>query len=241
MGLLPLVQIVVVLSSPPMAAGAAPSMQGALDRAIKLFESFEDEEAGAAFAALLERSPPGEIAARAHLYLGLIAFNAFKPDLAKAEFRQALAANFAEELPQQVSPKARATFAQVRRDVMAELEGGASPKARHQAPQPAPAATTSVPDAAVSGTETTAPAPTHSHTAAYMLGSATLLLAAVAVYGGVEVLNYSSMVGAGTTSKPVYSLDQLQSAKGPASFWAVGWPVAAGLAAAGAVGTGLTW
>jgi hypothetical protein len=47
--------------------------------------------------------------------------------------------------------------------------------------------------------------------------------------------------GAGNGVKPTYNSSQLASAHGPASFWAIGWPVAAGLGAAGLTGTILAW
>src|SRR5579863_2885886 len=91
------------------------------ERGVTLFEDFKDSEAGAIFRRVLERSPPGFMAAKAHLYLGLIAFNALDPDEAKLEFRRALEANPAAELPSQASPKARLAFGEVRRDMAKEL------------------------------------------------------------------------------------------------------------------------
>jgi tetratricopeptide (TPR) repeat protein len=251
--LVPIVRILIALSGNPLTVAATQPPRSALHEAVQLFENFEDERAAAAFKALLARSPPGEIAAQAHAYLGLIAFNAFQPDEAKAEFRHALEANSAVDLPPTASPKARLAFGQVRRDLEAEIETGTrsarrSPPA-HQpvrqpayndamvpAVEPAPLAAT-----AASPTEVEQAEPSRSHTAAYVLGGATLVLAGLAIYGGVEVLNYGSMVGAGQVGEPKYTLDQLNSARGPASFWAVGWPVAAGRAAAGVVGAALTW
>ncbi len=238
MTFLPLAQVLVALSGAPTAAPPA-SMEGALDDAVQFFESFEDERAAMKFRALLARSPPGEIAARAHLYLGLIAFDDIKPDLAKVEFRRALEANPAIDVPSKASPKARLAFAAVRHALEVEMEGAASaPKS--PAAERAPAAATTAPSA-----ETAQESPSHSHTAAYVLGAVTLALAVLAVYGGIQVVNYNSMIGTGNGSGngvvPTYTSDQIASAHGPASFWAVGWPVAAGLGAAGLTGTVLTW
>jgi hypothetical protein len=240
--LAPIVPFLLALSGSPPSSAAAPSPRSALREAVQLFENFEDERAAAAFKALLARAPPGEVAAEAHAYLGLIDFNAFRPDDAKVEFRRALEANSAVDLPLAASPKARLAFGQVRRDLEAEIEAGAPAKKR---PPPAPEAT-GAPAFEPAPFAATAPAveqpgPSGSHTAAFILGAATLVFAGLAIYGGVEVLNYSSMVGAGQVGAPKYSLDQLNSARGPASFWAVGWPVSAGLSAAGVVGTALTW
>ncbi len=233
MPFLPVVQIVVALSGAPMVVAEAPTVQRALADAVELFESFEDERAKVEFLALLGRSPPDEVAAKAHIYLGLIAFNAFQTSEAKAEFRLALEANFAEDLPQNESPKARGAFQQVRRALTAELD---TPKSAQPVARRAPAAATSGEAAAVEES----PQP-RSHVAAYVLGSVTLLLAATAVYGGVEVVNYGSMIGSEAPGRPVYTYDQIVSARNQAGFWSVGWPVAAGLALAGAIGAGLTW
>src|ERR1700733_5523688 len=89
--------------------------QAELERGIHLFENFKDSEAAVVLRRVLSRSPPGSLAAKARLYLGLIAFNAIDPDEAKVQFRKALEANPAAELPQQASPKARLAFDQVRR------------------------------------------------------------------------------------------------------------------------------
>ncbi len=234
MPLVPLVQLLVALSGSPNPAAARQTAQRDLQEAIGLFEAFEDERAATLFQALLTRSPPGQIASKAHLYLGLIAFNRFDPDEAKSEFRRALEANPANDLPPEASPKARMAFAETRRDFLAELEKGTHPSSTPRAAE-IPAAATTVP------AEVEQPAPSHSHAAAYVLGAVTLVLAGLAVYGGVEVLNYNSTVSAANVapagSRATYSAD----AHGPAAFWAVGWPVAAGLGAAGAVGTVLTW
>jgi hypothetical protein len=81
--------------------------------------------------------------------------------------------------------------------------------------------------------------------ASYVLIAATAVLTGVAIYGGYEVANYNSMVAAGNNAvgsgSVPYSASQIGSNRGPASFWAVGWPVAACVAAAGVVGAVLTW
>jgi hypothetical protein len=222
--LAPLLQVFVALSvqqTPPV------STQRELDDAVQFFESFEDERAAMKFRALLLHSPPGEIAAKAHMYLGIIAFDDMKPDVAKLEFRHALEANPALDLPPKTSPKTRLAFGAVRHALEVEVEGGARAK-----PARAPTAATSPP---VTLNE---PEPaSSSHTAGFILGGVTLVLAGVAIYGGVQVLDYNGMIGI----PPRNTLDQIQAAHGSAAFWAVGWPVAAGLAAAGLAGTLLTW
>ena len=79
--MIPLLYVVVALSGSPGAAAARPATaQRALDAAVRLFESFDDENAATALRALLSHAPPGQIAAKAHVYLGLIAFNRFDPE-----------------------------------------------------------------------------------------------------------------------------------------------------------------
>jgi hypothetical protein len=238
--LAPLVHLAFALSgNPPVAAEPSP-MERSLDDAVQFFESFDDERAALKFRALLAGSPPGEIAAKAHLYLGLIAFDNIKPDLAKLEFRRALEANPGVDVPPKTSPKARLAFAAALHNFELEMEGAAAAPKRPRM-EPAPAAATAVSPAEVEGA--TAP---RSHTAAYVLGGLTLALGAVAIYGGIDLVNYNSMVNTGNGSggsalRPTYTSDQLASGRGQASFWAIGWPVSAGLAAAGLVGTFLTW
>jgi hypothetical protein len=262
----------------------ATPTQAELERGIGLFENFKDSEAAVVFRRVLTRSPPGSLAAKARLYLGLIAFNAIDPDEAKVQFRHALEANPAAELPRQASPKAKLAFDQVRRDLSKETAAaaeapaatpweaaGAMPEAAAPAPVPPVAAPEGVasaemltprfdaaapaeaPSPAVEATsqsggliEVSAPqASPSSHVASYVLIAATAVLTGVAIYGGYEVANYNSMVAAGNNAvgsgSVPYSASQIGSNRGPASFWAVGWPVAACVAAAGVVGAVLTW
>src|ERR1700677_4948112 len=57
-------------------AGAARADQApAVTHAIALYQSFEDAKAARAFRAILAAAPSRAVAAKAHLYLGLIAVN----------------------------------------------------------------------------------------------------------------------------------------------------------------------
>jgi hypothetical protein len=240
--LVPTLQLLIALSGNPTPAATSP--QAALRDAIHLFESFKDDKAAAALRALLAHSPPASVAAKAHIYLALIALNAANSEGARTEFASALQADFLVDLPPGQSPKARLAFGQVRSALMAQDEAGpTSPKSPKPADNTAlmPAFDTVPPAATAPAAEVERTSPSHSHVASYVLGAATLVLAGVAIYGGVEVLDFNSTVNAGNSaaagSKPTYSND----ARGTASFWAIGWPVAAGLAAAGVVGTVLAW
>jgi hypothetical protein len=117
-GLPRIATVLILLASGPARAAPAPS----LDEAVGWYQAMDDARAADAFARILAAAPPGEVAAKAHLYLGLIAFNAFHPDQARAEFEKAILANPAIDLPPTVSPKARIAFAEARRNVTRELE-----------------------------------------------------------------------------------------------------------------------
>jgi hypothetical protein len=61
----------------------------------------------------------------------------------------------------------------------------------------------------------------------------------VAVYGGVQVVNYNGLVN-GAPKNPA-AIAQIAAAQGGANFWRFGWPVAAGIGAALLGGAVLTW
>ncbi|HUB08804.1 MAG TPA: caspase family protein, partial [Myxococcales bacterium] len=89
----------------------------ALARAVQLFEKFDDVRAASAFRAILRSGPPDPIAAKAHAYLGLIAFNELRLADARQEFRAALEADPAVDIPtEDASPKARVAFAQAQQE-----------------------------------------------------------------------------------------------------------------------------
>lgn len=123
----------VLLAAPLARARETTEVQ--LDRAIQLFNNFEDQRAESSLAELLQRRPPSGQAARARVYLGLIALNALKSDAARAEFKAALAIEPTTELPFDASPKARLVFEQVRQefvvDVMGTSSAGGAPSSRH--------------------------------------------------------------------------------------------------------------
>jgi tetratricopeptide (TPR) repeat protein len=110
--------LLALLASSAAHAEVPPTM----DQAVGFYEAMDDVRAAAAFEKILRGHPPGEVAAKAHLYLGVIAFNAFHPDQARAEFQKAIEANPAIDLPRSVSPKAAISFAEARRAVTRELE-----------------------------------------------------------------------------------------------------------------------
>ncbi len=125
--------------------------QTPIEHAVHLYQSMDDVHAAAAFRQILLGNPPGEVAGKAHLYLGLIAFQAFHPDQAREEFKQAIEANPAIDLPPTVSPKARIAFAEARRAVSRELEAPDVGQAAARTPPPASADHEGLMDVGMSG------------------------------------------------------------------------------------------
>jgi tetratricopeptide (TPR) repeat protein len=211
---------------------AAPQGEAELERALKYYESFQDEKTLAALRELLARHPSAAVAAKAHLYLGLVLFNGSRSEEAREEFKQAMLADAAVELPFNTSPKARLAFGEARRELAREVE--ASPEvAPSDALAAAPAAATSASTLEVSSE---AP-PRRSHWLTWTLGGLGVAAGAVAVYGGIEVLNYNSLANRSKT--PGLDASQFDSTNG--DFWRVGWIVAAAVGAAGLTAAVLVW
>jgi len=174
----PWLGILVTLSGSPTAGPSPrPSPQAALQEAVKLFQNFEDPQAAVLLRALLNRSPPKSVAARAHIYLGLIALNAADADGAQAEFEKAVRTDVVIDLPPGQSPKAQILFAEARREVAST-------------PLPAPVAAPRPGEGAASmPTAVTAPeeaAP--SHLPAYVVGGiGVAALAAGGIFGYLQL------------------------------------------------------
>jgi hypothetical protein len=214
-------------------AGGVSAAEGDLKRAIELMNSFEDEKATDAFRALLKGHPDDGIAARAHLYLGILQLNATHASQAREEFKQALLADPTLELPPGGSPKARLALGEARRTLSLEVEAApvVDPAASGADSAPAPAA-------AVEANGSKKPAE-KSHVLAITLGSIGVAAIAVAVYGGVEVLNYDSDASSSRSTPNQISSSQLSGTN--ASFWRYGWIVAGALGAAGLASAAFTW
>ncbi len=183
-----LVQLLVALSGNPSSAAAArPSVQAALQDAIRRFESFDDKGAAAELRALLRRSPPAAVAAKAHIYLGLIALNATDLENAKAEFEKAVRTDVLLDLPPGLSPKAQILFAEARRG-LASGTFGAPPgglKVSPQAQQTEPGAFAS----------TTSEQASPSRLPAYLVGgSGVLVLAAGGLFAFLQQQVKSSVI-----------------------------------------------
>jgi tetratricopeptide (TPR) repeat protein len=207
-----------------------PDSDFELARAIALFENFDDEGATAVLKPILAQQPPNRVAAKVHLYLGLIALNALRTDEARAELKQALVIDPTLELPPVASPKTKTVFGQVRQQVEAEAE--AVPN-KHSGPAPSTAVSTDKPPPEVE--------PGHSHWGSWTLGGIAVVAGAAAIYGGVEVVAYNSLIAAATTSPRSYTSSQIASARSIAEVASPGWIVAAGVGAACLTAAFFTW
>ncbi|HUB08589.1 MAG TPA: hypothetical protein VMB50_16405 [Myxococcales bacterium] len=124
-----------VAAAPQRAASLTPSDR--LDQAEAALENFRDADAKAVLVGLLHHAPQARVAARAHLFLGIIAFNDYDTTTARAEFKQALALDPGLDLPiRLVSPKVSLLFAEARRDLFREVvaQGDVPPPAVLEAP-----------------------------------------------------------------------------------------------------------
>jgi hypothetical protein len=88
-----------------------------LARAVQMYEALDSEKARQLLLGLLANHPAEAEAARAHLYLGLIAIDGIQLDVARSELRKALTTDPTLELPFSASPKAHVVFGQVRQEI----------------------------------------------------------------------------------------------------------------------------
>ncbi len=117
-----------------LAAAHPPS----LNKAISLFNNLDDAAAAKQLhALLLKPNVADNVAAQAHLYLGLIALNAIHAKEAREQFKQALTLDATLDLPRRASPKARLAFAQARHELQVEMAKPVQPSSR-STPSPGP-------------------------------------------------------------------------------------------------------
>lgn len=212
-----LFQLVVLTVAAAPAAGTAAQH---FERGVAFFRAFDDGHAQTEFDAVLALDPPGELAARARVYLGLISFNAIRPDPAQAQFEAALLENPAVELPADASPKARMSFDEARQRVMRRMAAGQSKPG-------------SVPPAAVE----VVPQTSHSHALSITLGAIGLVAVGVGVYGAAEVAQYNSLI----SQAPHGNVQSSQLTSLSAGFWAVAWIPFVAVGAGGLTAAGFTW
>jgi hypothetical protein len=156
--------------SAPALAQSAPT----LARAIAYFNNFQDAKAKVTLEQVLAANLAGLNAAKAHVYLGLIAVNALDSKRARAEFMKALTIEPTVEVPYEASPKARLVFDQAQREFARESNQPDFPVARQPLPvEPAPVAATQE------------VAPGSSHVPAYVVGALGLVILGTGVGFGV--------------------------------------------------------
>jgi hypothetical protein len=229
-----------LLSAPMARADTGADLQ----RAIRLFNNLDDEQAAQGFRKVLGESPTRTVAARAHLYLGLIAFNASSPEGAISEFKLALRSNPAIELPRMSSPKVRLLLSEVRNELAKDIQTESNkpeplvmPPPVVQEPPPVP------PDALASPPPlvTAEPAVSHPRPAAIALGIAGVLVGGVAIYGAIDILSYQGLVSGANRNLGSVQGSSVVSAHGQAQVWAAAWiPLA--IVGAGCLGAAVfTW
>ncbi len=221
------------------AKGDAPPDTAAADlaQALSLMNQMNDSQAKLLLTQLLERRPPAQLAAKAHMALAMIAFNELHSDDAKREFQLALWADPAIELPTNSSPKAELAFSEARRQLAQSLNGAGAPLLAAELTDAPKAHVAAPPQAVAVAAE---PVPAHSRALAYVLAGVAVLALGVGIYGEVAVASYNSAIAPGNKSPATWG-PALQSQQSAANVWqyaAIGCFVAA---AGGGAGTVLTW
>jgi hypothetical protein len=219
-----------------MLTGASPGIQAAraelmgsvplaqaraeLDAGVRALNDFQDERAFRLLTHLLTEGPPSTIAAKAHVYLGMIAFDKLDIDAAREEFRRAVTIDPSLEPPLTMAPKARLAFSEARRAVTSDF---ARPEPRAAL---APTALPAAPEAAVSEGESGG----HIPAGAWWLGGGGLVVAAVgtvlfalaeSTLGG----DHTAVIAPGVTQHSLpYSTVNSATTEGNAGevLWAVG-------------------
>jgi len=152
----------------------------AMQQALRFHESFDDGRAVALLHELLHHGPPVDIAAKAHLYLGIIALDALRVADAREEFEQAIGIDPTLEPPLTSSPKVGALY----RDVRRKLATG--PEMRSRAAEPAPPSALPPALSPMPPPELTEPPPEPpSHLPAYVVGGVGLACLATGIVLGV--------------------------------------------------------
>lgn len=215
MGLLVLSTLIHLL---PADAAAEAQREAQLQAAIAATNDLDDERARALFNELLAANPPDRIAAQAHLYLGVIDYNALDKVHGDGELSRALELDPTLETPPKTSPKIALAFEEARRKLVQKLRAAA----------PVPTASQ-----AFLAVDQEAP---HARVWPWVLGAGAVAAAAVSVWGWVEVANFEGL----KVPTPVTPA-QAQSAQAAAQ-WGQPVGIVAAIAAAGLIaGTVLTW
>jgi hypothetical protein len=218
-----------------LAFGGLPQAgaEAQLEAALSALNDFDDAHAHRLLTELLTLDPPVAIAAKAHLYLGLIEFNGLDTTRARAEFQRAVEIDPAVEPPMTMSPKARMAFSEARRKVSQELAQPIAP-AKAAAPKAAPAAATGTGPSS----EPPAEKPASSHVLFWSLGSAGVVAGGFALYGLGQILDYNSLASKANSAKRAESSTQIAPALANAQTWQP-WSIALGIAGVALVTTAI--
>jgi hypothetical protein len=189
-----------------------------LQAAIAAANDLDDERARGLFNDLLAGKPPDPIAAQAHLYLGVLDYNALDKLHGDEELSRALELDPTLETPPKTSPKIALAFEELRRKLVQKLRAAA----------PAPSSSQ-----AFLAVDQEAPGP---RVWPWVLGAGAIAAGAVSVWGWVEVANFEGLKGP-TPVTPA----QAKSAQAAAQ-WGQPVGIVAAIAAAGLIaGTVFTW
>lgn len=210
---------------------AAPSDAARLQNAIRDYQNFDSEKASAEFERLLGAKSPRNVRAQAHLYLGLIAFDARQTDKALSEFTAALREDPGVEPPRFSSPKVQLAFSQARESLASQVNRSVA-----RTPPPAP------PEAVVAVPSTPPPEPeSHSHVATWVLAGAAAIATGVAIYGGVQVASFNATVGGANNHTQALSGTAYSASRTTAQAWDVAWISAAAVGAGCVAGAVVVW
>jgi hypothetical protein len=193
-----------LFASVPALGKPAPSL---LDQAITDYDGFNDAGATVLLRRFLAAKPRPPEAAKAHLYLGLIALNAVDSVAAREEFDRAITLDPTIELAYGAPPKAVVLFGQARQDVSrAATKPVESPSVAAVTTAPASPASSTVPAAALE-----APSAGPVRWPGFALGGVAIAAVGVgAIFGGLYQSDWSS---ANSPTTPAYTAQsqQLQS------------------------------
>lgn len=210
--------LLIAASFVPASSSPSSTPVAQLEEAVRSFNNFDDAKAAEQLRMVLAYLPSPDVAAKAHLYLGLIAFNAHELERAQKEFQLAVRLNSSIEL-REGSPKARIALEEARAAVLKELGEQRRLFTEDVRPVETP----------------------RTHLLALTLGGVALVTAAVAVAGAFEMVSYTSTMNQVANGTLTETADVGIAQQSNAQAWEVATIVCAIVAAAGVTGTVLTW
>lgn len=210
--------LLIAASFVPASSSPSSTPVAQLEEAVRSFNNFDDAKAAEQLRMVLAYLPSPDVAAKAHLYLGLIAFNAHELERAQKEFQLAVRLDFEHRASRGLTQGAHRARGGARGG--AERAGGTTPPLH-------------------GGRETGGD--TRTHLLALTLGGVALVTAAVAVAGAFEMVSYTSTMNQVANGTLTETADVGIAQQSNAQAWEVATIVCAIVAAAGVTGTVLTW